>query len=204
MTFMAGNSIRGAVEKALQAWRNEERPAIAEYTYRPPKTSMFDPQTGRSEPNFAYGYCAESVELEVDIETGHIEVINAICANDVGKAVNPKLVQGQIEGAIVQAQGYAILEHFQTKDGQVMTPYLSNYLIPTILDIPQQVESVILEYPDPIGPHGARGMGEMPYLPYAAAITAALHDATGIWFNEIPLTPDRVVTALRAAGIGVD
>lgn len=201
MTFMAGNAIRGAAEKALKAWGDEERPAIAEYTYRPPKTTMFDPKTGKSEPNFAYGYVAEAVEVEVDLETGEIEVINAICGIDVGKAINPQLVQGQIEGAIVQAHGYTIMEHFQMDRGHVKTPYFSNYLIPTVLDIPHSIKSVILEHADPEGPWGARGMAEMPYLPYAPAVTAAVYNATGVWIDDIPLIPDRVVKRLREAGI---
>jgi CO/xanthine dehydrogenase Mo-binding subunit len=202
MTFMAGNSIRGAAAAALEAWQNEERPAIATFTYRPPRTTMYDPQTGKSEPNFAYGYVAESVEVEVDLETGEIEVLNVVCADDVGLAINPQLVQGQIEGAVVQAQGYAIMEHFQMKDGVVMTPYLSNYLIPTVLDIPRSVHSVMVEVADKEGPWGARGMGEMPFLPFAPALAAAVHDATGVWFDQIPLYPERVVIRLREAGLG--
>lgn len=196
MTFMAGNSIKGAAQLALEKWSNEERPAIATYQYRPPKTSPMDPETGKSEPNFAYGYVAEAVEVEVDIETGEIEVIKAICANDVGRAINPQQTEGQIEGAIVQAYGYSVLENFIQKDSQVLTRHLSTYLIPTIVDIPQKVESIILEYPDPIGPWGARGMGEMPYLPFAPAIIDAVHAATGVWFDDFPLTPERVLRGL--------
>lgn len=202
MTFMAGNAIRGAVDEALKAWQTEERPASATYQYRPPKTTPFDAKTGRSEPNFAYGYVAQVAEVEVDIETGQVDLIRVISANDVGKAINPNLVQGQIEGAVVQAQGYAIMEDFQMDNGQVRTAHLSTYLIPTVLDVPHEVQSVILEYPDPIGPWGARGMAEMPYLPLAPAIVAAVHDATGLWFDDIPLTPPGVVRALRAAGLG--
>jgi len=197
MTFMAGNSILGAAEIALKKWRDEERPAIGTYQYRPPKTTPFDPETGKSEPNFAYGYVAQAAEVEVDLETGHVRLLRVWCADDVGTAVNPQLVQGQIEGAVVQAQGYAILENFVQRDGETLTPYLSTYLIPTVLDVPQEVNSLILEYPDPIGPFGARGMAEMPYLPLAPAVIAAVHDATGVWFDEFPLTPDRVVKALK-------
>ena len=197
MTFMAGNSILGAAELALKKWRDEERPAIGVYQYRPPKTTPYDPETGKSEPNFAYGYVAQVAEVEVDTDTGHVRLLRVWCADDVGTAVNPQLVQGQIEGAVVQAQGYAILENFVQKDGRVLTPYLSTYLIPTVLDVPQEVNSLILEYPDPIGPFGARGMGEMPYLPMAPAIAAAVHDAVGVWFDEFPLTPDRVLAALK-------
>jgi CO/xanthine dehydrogenase Mo-binding subunit len=204
MTFMAGNAIRGAADEALKLWDGEERPAIATYQYRPPKTTPYAPKTGKSEPNFAYGYVAQVAEIEIDLETGHIDLIRVISANDVGRAVNPMLVEGQIEGAVVQAQGYAIMENFQMREGHVETPFLSNYLIPTVLDVPEEVRSVILEYPDPIGPWGARGMAEMPFLPLAPAIAAAVHDATGLWFDSIPLTPDKVVARLREAGLGAE
>jgi CO/xanthine dehydrogenase Mo-binding subunit len=202
MTFMSGNSIRGAAEQALNAWKNEERPAIATFTYRPPKTTMYDPETGKSEPNFAYGYVAQAVEVEVDVETGEITVLNVVSANDVGHAINPQLVQGQIEGAVVQAQGYAIMENFQMREGRVLTPFLSNYLIPTVLDVPHQVRSVVLEYADPIGPWGARGMAEMPFMPFAPALSAAVKDAIGVWVDDIPMTSERMVRVLRAAGLG--
>ena len=196
MTFMAGNAILGAAEKALEKWENEERPAVATFEYRPPATSPLDPQTGKSEPNFAYGYVAEAVETEVDTETGEIILLKVICVNDVGKAINPAIVKGQIEGAVVQAAGYAVLENFIQKGGEVLTRYLSTYLIPSVLDVPREVDSQILEYPDPIGPWGARGMGEMPYLPLVPAIMDAVHDATGIWFNTFPLVPEMVIRGL--------
>jgi len=196
LTFMAGNAIRGAAAEALAKWAAEERPAVARHRYKPPATTPFDPKTGKSEPNFAYGYVAEAVTVEVDVETGQIRVLEVVCADDVGRAVNPQQVQGQIEGAVVQALGYAVLEDFQQEGGHVQTGQLSTYLIPTIVDIPERVESVILEYPDPRGPWGARGMGEMPYLPFAPAVVAAVHDALGIWFDDFPLTPERVLRGL--------
>ena len=196
MTFMAGNSIRGAAELAIRKWNDEERPAIGKFQYRPPETSPYDPETGKSEPNFAYGYVAQAVSLEVDTETGHIRIVDVISANDVGKAINPRLVEGQIEGAIVQAAGYGILENFIQRDGFVDTQHLSTYLIPTVLDVPGRVQSVIQEFPDPIGPWGARGMAEMPFLPFVPAVIAAVHDATGVWFYDFPLTPERVLKGL--------
>jgi len=123
-------------------------------------------------------------------------VLKVVAADDVGQAINPMLVEGQIEGAVVQAQGYALLEDLKVKDGRILTDQLSTYLIPTILDIPDQVESVIVEVPDPNGPWGARGVGELPFLPTAPAIAAAVHDATGVWFDEFPLTPERVLRGL--------
>lgn len=196
MTFMSGNAIKGACELALEKWLSEERPTGVTYVYRPPRTTPYDPQTGKSEPNFAYGYVAQSVTVEVDIETGHVRILDVVSVNDVGKAINPQMVQGQVEGGVVQAAGYAILENFVQKDGYVQTQYLSNYLIPTVLDVPERVESLILEYPDPIGPWGARGMAEMPFLPLAPAVIAAVHDATGVWFHEFPLIPERVLHGL--------
>lgn len=199
MTFMAGNAIKGAAAEALIKWDNEERPAKATYKYVPPKTTPYDPETGKSEPNFAYGYVAEAVESEVDIETGEITLNKVICVDDVGHAINPASVQGQIEGAVVQAAGYALMENFIQKNGHTYTSKLSTYLIPTVLDVPEVVESVILENPDPLGPWGARGMGEMPYLPFAVAVTSSMHDALGIWFDEFPLTAERVSNAIDSA-----
>ena len=196
LTFMTGNAIRGAAKEALEKWCNEDRPAIAKYQYRPPVTTPFAPKTGKSEPNFAYGYVAQAVSVEVDIETGAVRILDVFSAHDVGKAINPQMIEGQIEGAIVQAAGYAILEDFQQEGGYVQTGQLSTYLIPTVLDIPDRVESLILEFPDPRGPWGARGMAEMPYIPLAPAVIAAVHDALGTWFDSFPLTPERVLRGM--------
>ena len=196
MTFMAGNAIIGAAKAALAKWNAEERPAIAEFKYLAPPTTHMDKDTGYSMPNFQYAYSAQAVEVEVDTETGQVRVLRVVAADDVGKAINPDLVVGQIEGAVVQAHGYAITEDFKTKDGRVLSDQLSTYLLPTILDIPKQVDSVLVEVPDPNGPWGARGVGELPYLPYVPAVAAAIHDATGVWIDEFPFTPERVLRAL--------
>ncbi|MBI5650650.1 MAG: xanthine dehydrogenase family protein [Chloroflexi bacterium] len=197
MTYIGGNAIKGASERALKKWNDEERPAIAEYKYLAPKTTNYDPETGKATPNIAYGYVAQAVEVEVDTETGHVRVARVTCADDVGHAINPRLIEGQIEGAVIQAQGWTIQENFQSKNGNVLTPHLSTYLIPGILDVPDRVDSVILEFPDYNGPWGARGMAEMPFIPLAPAIIAAVHDATGVWFDEFPLTPWKVLEGLK-------
>lgn len=196
LTFMAGNAVKGAAEQALEKWQAEERPAIAEYAYFAPPTTPMDKETGYSMPNFQYAYVAQAVEVELDTDTGHVRVLRITSADDVGKAINPDQVVGQIEGALVQAHGYAVMEEYKTKDGRVLTDQFSTYLIPTIRDIPEKVDSVLVEVPDPNGPWGARGMGELPYLPVAAAIAAAIHDATGVWISEFPFTPERVLRAL--------
>ena len=196
MTFMAGNAIRGAAEAALEKWAREERPAVAEHTYLAPKTTTFDPQTGHGAPNVSYGYVAEAVEVTVDTETGELRILRVVCADDVGKAVNPTMIEGQIEGGVAQAVGWATCENFITDEGRVLTPRLSNYLIPTVRDVPERVDSVIVEYPSPLGPWGVRGMGEMPFLPLAPALVAAVHDVTGAWIDELPLTAERLLRAI--------
>ncbi len=196
MTFMAGNAILGAAEQALARWQERERPAIAEYTYLAPQTTPFDPETGHGTPNFAYGYVAQAVEVAVDTATGQLTIKRVVCTDDVGQAINPQLVEGQIEGGVAQAVGWATCENFITAEGRVLTPHLSTYLIPTIADVPGQVQSIIVERPDPRGPWGARGMGEMPFIPLAPALVAAVHDAVGVWHDKLPLTLERVIKGL--------
>jgi CO/xanthine dehydrogenase Mo-binding subunit len=197
MTFMAGNAVRGAAKAALEKWRANKRPAVAEHTYLAPETTPFDPETGYGVPNFAYGYVAQAVEVEVDTETGQLRMLRVVSANDVGKAVNPRQVEGQIEGGVVQAVGWVTCENFIVEGGRVLTPHLSTYLIPTIADVPERVDSIIVEQADPRGPWGARGMGEMPFLPLAPALVAAVHGVTRVWFDELPLTPERVFEGLK-------
>lgn len=203
LTWMAGNAIQGAAEEATKKWLEGDRPARGEFRFVPPPTEVLDPETGTGQPNFTYGYVAEVVDLTIDVGTGHIRVDRVICADDVGRVVNRMLIEGQLEGAVVQAHGYAITEDLQAQDGHLLNPRLSAYLIPGIDDIPVGVRSVLVEVPDPRGPWGVRGMAEMPFIPYAPALVAALHDATGVWFHEIPLTPSRVVAELRRHGVGV-
>lgn len=203
MTFAAGNSILGAAQQAKAMWENEDdRPCIATYRFVPRKTTPYDHDTGASDPNITYGYCAQAAEVEVDLDTGHIHVLRLWSVNDVGHAINPQLVEGQIEGAVAQSVGWATLEEFKQRQGRVLTDQLSTYLIPTVLDVPTEVHSIILEHPDPQGPLGARGMAEMPFIPTAPAIAAAVHAATGAWFHDLPLTPERVALRLAPEGAG--
>ena len=199
LSWMTGNAILGAAEEAEKAWRDGARPATGQFRYIPPPTEQLDPAGAPTTPNFAYGYVAEAVDLSVDIETGHIVVHDVVCAVDVGRIINRALVTGQVEGAVIQAHGYALSENLQVAAGRVLNPRFSGYLIPGIGDIPERVRSVLLEIPDPRGPFGVRGMAEMPFMPYAPAIIAAVHDATGVWFDTFPLTPSRVRAGLVAA-----
>ena len=199
LTFMAGNSILGAAEEADKAWRDGDRPAVGRFRYTPPPTESLDEQTGTGTPNFSYGYMAQCIEITVDVETGHVRVDRVTSTHDVGRAINPSLVRGQIEGGVVQAHGYALCEDLRVEDGFITNPRFSGYLIPGIGDVPSVVDSQILELADPLGPFGARGVAEMPFITYAPALIAAVHDATGVWFDEFPLTPSRVLAGLRSA-----
>ncbi|NMC12472.1 MAG: xanthine dehydrogenase family protein, partial [Chloroflexi bacterium] len=152
LTFMAGNAIIGAAKIAIKRWESEDRPAVGEFTYLAPKTTPFDEETGYAMPNFCYAYSAQGVEVEVDVCTGDVKILKVVSANDVGKAINPQTIRGQIEGAVVQAQGYALMENFKVRNGFVLTDSLSTYLIPTIMDIPNETLSEILELNEPSGP----------------------------------------------------
>lgn len=196
-TLMGGNAILGAVEEAKKRWLDGDRPAVGRFRYVPPPTEHLDDAGGPSQPNFAYTYSAQAVDVSVDPETGYIRVDRVVSVTDAGRTVNPRLVAGQTEGAVVQAHGYAVTENLVVADGRIVNPRLSQYLIPGIGDIPTRVETVHFEHPDPLGPFGARGVGELPFMPYAPALVAAVHDATGVWLDFLPLTPDRVVAALR-------
>ena len=199
MTLMGGRAVYEAALAARAKWsETEEYHAVATVQYRPPATTPLDPITGAGQPNYCYGYVAQAVEVEVNTLTGQVQVLTIISVHDVGRAINRQQVEGQIEGCLAQALGYALLEHFQVRDGHVLTPYLSTYLLPTVLDMPTEIVPVILELGDPNGPYGARGMSEMALVPFAPAVASAIHDATGVWVSQQPMTPERVLTALRA------
>ncbi len=200
LTFMAGNAVKTAAEDAYKRWIDGQRPAVADGIWTAPRTTQLDPETGHSMPSFAYGYVAQVVDLSVNTETGFIHVDRVFCVDDVGRAVNPERVVGQVEGCIGQAHGYAVLEDFQMEGGEVLTPDFTTYLIPGVYDVPDVVETVLMEEPHPEGPYGVRGVGEIPYLPYAPALVSAVHDATGVWFDELPLTPERVLRGLGRFG----
>jgi CO/xanthine dehydrogenase Mo-binding subunit len=196
MTLMGGRAVKDAAELALHRLAGEGVPS-ATVQFKPAPTTPFD-ELGRGTPHFAYGYVAQAVEVEVDVTTGEVAVLNVISVNDVGRAINRQQVEAQIEGAVAQAIGYALTEDFRITNGRILTPHFSSYLLPTALDVPPQIHSVIMETPDPQGPFGARGMSEMPLIPFAAAVACAIHDATGAWVSDLPFTPERVLAAITA------
>lgn len=200
MTFVAGNSVREASELALEKWYEGERPVIIEHIWKGRKTTARDPVTGACDPNLSYGYTAVFVEVEVDIRTGEVKIVNLICSNDVGKAINPQQAEGQIEGTIAQAIGYTMMENFIEKKGRVLTDNFSTYLIPMAPDMPENVDIRILEFADPRGPWGARGIGEMPFCTVPPAIVSAVNRAVSAEFNILPINSENIYKGLQCNG----
>lgn len=196
LTYYAGGALYEAAQRALREWENEERPARGEYTWSGRPTTPHDPETGAGSPAVTFGYCAQVADIEVDLDTGHISVLRIISVHDVGRAVNPQLVEGQIEGAVAQGMGWTLSEHLIQAEGRIANPSLSTYLIPGVRDVPAEVVPVILEGGVMDHPLHLKGMAEMGTVPVAAAITAAVHDALGIWITRLPLTPEAVWRAM--------
>jgi CO/xanthine dehydrogenase Mo-binding subunit len=201
LSFMAGNAVKITCEAALEAWKAGQRPVCVERTHRPRPTTMYDAETGVCDPHVTYGYGTQIAEVEVNTETGEIHLNRVWAAHDVGQAVNPQQVEGQIQGAISQALGWTLLEDFVSVEGQLRTRSFADYLIPTVWDMPE-IQPLILEVPDPQGPYGVRGLGEMPMLVLAPAILDAIHDATGVWFNRLPVRAEDMLLALKARDQG--
>lgn len=183
------------IEEVLGSCRRKGIQTIA-HGYYNPDTTKLDPETGQGNPYGAYAFATQVVQIEIDTATGQIEVINIFAAHDVGCAINPGLVETQIEGGSVMGLGYGLFEEIITDQGRIKTPSLSTYLIPTMKDIPN-IYPLIVEEPVESGPYGAKGVGEPALIPTAAAIANAVYDATGIRFTELPLTPEKVLRKLK-------
>ncbi len=196
MTWMAAGAVQLACRAALEEQeRNGGGEVDVERIYRHPPTSPLDPATGQTtgeRSHVAFACAAMRVVAEVDVELGLTRVVWIGTAQDVGKAINPQAVEGQIEGGTAQGLGLAVMEEIQTRDGVITNASFTDYLIPTTLDMPP-VESVLVEVPDPDAPYGAKGMGEPPTVVSTAAIVSALRDATGRELTRVPVRPDEIV-----------
>jgi CO/xanthine dehydrogenase Mo-binding subunit len=161
------------------------------------EAGSFDPRSGqgRTFPDYTFG--THAVNIEVDLDTGTIRVLDYVACHDVGRAINPLRVEGQFHGGVAQGVGYALTEEIVTDDGISHSALFADYLIPSAQDLPD-IESLILEETPGKGPFGARGIGEPTIAPTAAAIASALEDAVGIRPDRLPITPERVLGALRS------
>jgi CO/xanthine dehydrogenase Mo-binding subunit len=197
MTWMAAGAVRDACRAALEEReQNGGRGEVdVERIYRHPRTTPLDPETGQvtgERAHVAYACAAMRVVAEVDVELGLTRVVWIGTAQDVGKAVNPQAVTGQIEGGIAQGLGLALMEEIQTKDGLITNASFTDYLIPTTLDMPPVV-SELIEEAEPDAPYGVKGVGEPPTVVSTAAVVAALRAATGRELNRVPVKPDDIV-----------
>ena len=149
-----------------------------------------------------YTFGAQAVEIELDQVTGQVQVLRAWSAHDVGTAINPAMIEGQVEGGFVQGMGYALSEEMVWDDGRLANPTLMDYKVPGALDVPPEIHTIIVEDPEPTGPFGAKGVGEPPLIGAAPAIANAIADAAGIRLRALPMTPERVLDALITGEAG--
>jgi CO/xanthine dehydrogenase Mo-binding subunit len=167
--------------------------------FRPPRR-FFDPETGLGVSYPAYTFAATACEVEVDLETGQVEIVKIWPAMDVGKAIDPLLIDGQIHGAISHGIGIALMESIRLDAGEVINPNLTDYVIPSSMDTPEVAESILVEKPYRHSAFGAKGVGEPAIISIVPAISNAIYHATGVSFNTIPITAERLHAALRRAG----
>ncbi len=197
MIFAKGFSERrmSIPDAALRAYKVLGRPVLASGAYNP-ATTMLDPETGHGKPYGAYVFGTQLAEVEVDTETGEFEVLRIIAVHDCGRTINPLLAEGQIEGGVAMGLGFGIMEKMVVQNCAVVNSDFTNYLIPTALDVPDIISGIV-ESPEYSGPFGAKGIGEPSLLPTAPAIANAIQDAVGVRIRDLPVTPEKILMALR-------
>jgi len=209
-TYMTGGAVRAAcqaVREQLELRARErfagtnpglarllDEPAEQTVTWRHRPTQPLDPGTGQGQAHVQYAFAAHRAVVDVDTELGLVKVVEIATAQDVGKAMNPQAVEGQIHGGIAQGLGLAVMEEIQVTDGVVRNPSFTDYLIPTILDMPP-VRLDVLELADPHAPYGLRGVGEPPTISSTPAVVAAIRAATGRDLTRVPVRPEHIAEA---------
>ncbi len=195
--FVNADAKRSVSYLDVVKWAYEHGGTLKEAgTFTAPKCE-YDPETSQGTTYLQYTYGAVTAEVDVDTETGRVQVNRMVAAYDVGKVVNPLSLVGQIEGGTVQGLGYGLMEELVHKNGVVVNPNLADYYIPTSMDIPE-IKTIIVEYPGHLGPYGAKAIGEPPVVLPAAAIVNAIDNAIGVRLTQIPATPDRVLMAIKS------
>ena len=189
-----GESIK--LDKVIRAihFRQPNELCIESYYYEP--SSEFQDKKFMGNVSGTYAFASQAVEVEVDTYTGNVRVLNVHVAQDVGKVLNPLGLTGQIEGGVVMGMGYALTEELVVENGRVLNPSFHDYKLPTACDIPE-IHFYPVETEEPEGPYGAKGVGEAPLIPTAAAIANAVSDAIGIKIDDLPITPEKVLRALK-------
>lgn len=180
----------------LSAQLIKERKTLASQGFHVSPPTTWDEETGQGDAYVVYSWATHIAEVEVDTKTGEVKVVKITAAHDVGKAVNPQMVEGQIEGGAVQGMGYAVTEQIPTENGALQAEDFSTYIIPTASDVPE-IEPIIVEHPYPEGPFGAKGFGEHPLMGIAPAVANAFANAIGVRINTLPLLPEKIIAAQR-------
>ncbi len=180
--------------KVADYMKEEGRQPKVLYEYWAPETT---PLGESGDKHFAYSFAAQAAEVEVDLDTGEVKVLRVIGATDVGKAINPLGLQGQVDGGIIMGIGHALTEEFIMEEGQVFTDYFARYRMPSIKHIPQEIKSIIVEDPTRDGPYGAKGVGEISTMPTPPAIINAVYNACGVRLNRLPVDQDYLARQLK-------
>lgn len=199
--FVKGSPDRGISfsEGVKAALHKKGMTIIGKGSYNPSNVDSMNMKTGKGNIAPSYSFAAQAAEVEVDPDTGKVQVLKVTAAQDCGYAINPMGLEGQIEGAISQGIGQALLEEVVTERGMVLNPAFQEYKMPLAPNMPLS-HTVLVESNELEGPFGAKGVGEATQIPTAAAIANAIYDATGIRFRTLPITPDRILRALREKG----
>jgi CO/xanthine dehydrogenase Mo-binding subunit len=177
-------------------------PIVGRGMFMPKYVTGLDAETGQGDRAVVhYTVGAQAIDIEIDVETGKIEILKGVAAFDVGKAINPELVKAQIEGGFVQGLSSAVFEEIQLKEGVMQNPSFVDYRIATSADTPREIESIIVEVPQDDGPWGARGVGEHPMIPAVAALANAIYDAVGVRMEGPPYSAEKIYLAMFDAGI---
>ena len=195
-TMMTGGAVKVACEAVREELETARRQARTSRSRRPASTTTARPSrstpNGQGDAHVTFAFAAHRAVVDVDTELGLVRVVEIATAQDVGKAINPQAVEGQIEGGIAQGLGLALMEEIQVVDGEVRNASFTDYLIPTVLDMPP-VKLDVLELGDPEAPYGLRGVGEPPTISSTPAIVSALRAATGAALTRVPVRPDDMV-----------
>jgi carbon-monoxide dehydrogenase large subunit len=177
-------------------------PIVGRGSFMPTYVTGLDPETGQGDRAVVhYTVGAQGLDIEVDMDSGKLEILQAVSAYDVGKAINPQLVEAQMEGGIVQGLSSAIFEKMQLEQGVMQNPSFVDYRIATATDIPREINNIIVEVPQDDGPWGARGIGEHPMIPTIAALANAVYDAVGVRLDGPPYSAERIYLAMVDAGV---
>lgn len=180
---------------AQKAYMGKGRPPIGAGSFNP-VTTMLDNETGHGKPYGTYVFATQIAEVEVDTETGEVELLQITAVHDCGKAINPLLSEGQVEGGVAMGIGYGLMEDMVIQQGKVKNPQFTDYIVPTSLDVPPIITGLV-ERAEPTGPFGAKGIGEPSLLPTAPAIVNAIQNAVGVRIRSLPATPEKILKALK-------